>query len=491
VDTTPSQKNQTSFVGDLTRLVSGTGVASLISLLAVPVLTRLFPPEAFGVAAFFTAIVVILSRLSCLRYEMTIVLPQEAKEAANLLGLSILICVLFALFLVPVAYIVTPLVASWVDMPALALFLWFVPLAVFISGIYMALSFWSTRTKHFARLSISSVLEEFFSAITKISGGFLGYIGGGMLIIGGIVGKTMATVILGGQIWRDEGRFFLHHVSFSSMWAGFKRYKKFPLFGSWSILLGVGAWQLPVLLLGVFFSPVVVGLYALGFRILQMPMYLIGNAIGKVFMQRAAEAHHNNELSFLVKKVFEKLVQIGLFPMLLLTIMADDLYIVAFGERWEEAGVYTQILSIWAFFWFLSGPFTSIFAILERQEAQLKWNICNFSIRLLSIVIGGYYGSALLAISLLGISGTLIYGAKVLLTLHFSSVKWQFAAGMLLKYTCIFLPAGLFLGMLKLIYANVWITLGGTVLMAGFYGLYLIYVIYPEFVKFKKESTKV
>jgi O-antigen/teichoic acid export membrane protein len=484
------KKNDTSFAGDLMRLFSGTGVASVVSLLATPVLTRLFSPEAFGISAFFTAIVVILSSLSCLRYEVTIVLPKDSEEASNLLGLSFIICILLALFLTLVAYFFTPLIADWADMPALGLLLYFLPLAVFLNGIYSSLSFWNTRTKHFSRLSISSVFEKVSSVTSKIMAGSLGYISGGVLIICDIMSKIVSTLILAVQFWQTDGRFFIYHFSLPSMWSVFKQYKKFPFFGIWSTLLAAGAWQLPVLLLGFFFSPLVAGLYVLGFHILQMPMYLFGSAIGKVFMQRAAEAYHDNELSPLVKTIFEKLVQVSLFPMLLLTIMADDLYTIAFGARWEEAGVYTQILSIWAFFWFLSGPFTSLFSILDKQEVQLKWNIFNFSIRLLSIMVGGYYGSALLAISLLGVSGTFIYGWKVFLTLHYSSVRWQYAALILIKYFCIFIPAGLFLVVLKILFASAWITLGGTVLMSGLYVLYIIKFIYPELLKLKRNLKK-
>jgi hypothetical protein len=44
----PSPRRNTSFKGDVLRLVSGTGLAQLIAILAAPILTRLYAPEAFG-----------------------------------------------------------------------------------------------------------------------------------------------------------------------------------------------------------------------------------------------------------------------------------------------------------------------------------------------------------------------------------------------------------------------------------------------------------
>jgi EPS-associated MarR family transcriptional regulator len=44
----PLPRRKTTFKGDVLRLVSGTGLAQLIAILATPILTRLYAPEAFG-----------------------------------------------------------------------------------------------------------------------------------------------------------------------------------------------------------------------------------------------------------------------------------------------------------------------------------------------------------------------------------------------------------------------------------------------------------
>ena len=62
----------------------------------------------------------------------------------------------------------------------------------------------------------------------------------------------------------------------------------------------------------------------------------------------------------------------GLFPFLLLTLIGKDLFGVIFGPRWEEAGVFTAILSLWAFFWFLSAPLSSVLDVLDEQAFELK-----------------------------------------------------------------------------------------------------------------------
>ncbi len=51
--TDPPPRPHTTFKGDVLRLVTGTGLAQIIVVLASPILTRLYGPEAFGAAVLF------------------------------------------------------------------------------------------------------------------------------------------------------------------------------------------------------------------------------------------------------------------------------------------------------------------------------------------------------------------------------------------------------------------------------------------------------
>ena len=101
-------------------------------------------------------------------------------------------------------------------------------------------------------------------------------------------------------------------------------------------------------------------------------MNMVGGAVAQVFFQKASEAHNRTgNLSKVVEEVFNRLVSLGIFPILLLTLIGEDLFIVAFGERWAEAGVYMQILGLWIFFQFISSPISTLFAVLEKQNYGL------------------------------------------------------------------------------------------------------------------------
>lgn len=401
---------KTSFAGDVLKLVSGTTLAQLLGILAAPLLTRLYTPEDFGTLALFTSITNIVCVFSCLRYEISIMLPDTDQEAANLLAVSLIFAVITSLLMLPLVFTMGRVFIAWINAPMLASTLWLIPLAVFVGATSVALNYWNTRTKNFSHLATVRVTNATVSLSAQVGFGYSTYATSGTLILGHIAGQLTGVTILLERLGRVNSQLLLKSVRFENMISAARRHYRFPLFGTWAALLNTISWQLPAFLLSFYFSPAVVGYYALGLRLIQTPMSLIGNSIGQVFFQRASAARAQGILPQLVEDTFRELVRIGFLPMVTLSIIGRDLFVFAFGQHWAEAGIYTQILGIWAFFWFVSSPMSTLFAVHEKQGLSLLWNIFLILTRFISLALGGYYQDARLSIVLISLTGTLIYG---------------------------------------------------------------------------------
>lgn len=400
-----------SFGSDVLKLVGSTAFAQALRVLASPVVTRLYSPEAFGLFALFGSITSIMTVIVCLRYELAIMLPKKYEESANLLGLSLLLAALMSLLMIPVIWMGQGLLLGLLNAPGLASYLWLVPPMMFLAGAFQALNYWNSRTRRFGRLSIARLNASLVITGTQIGAGLAGYATGGSLIGASILGSVVSTLVLGGQIWRDEINTLAKCFSRVIIIRMAKRYKDFPKKSTWSGLLNVVSWQLPALLLSAFFSIEVVGFYSLSFTMVSLPMSLIGGAISQVFFQRAAEARRNNMLSTLIENIFEVLVVVGMLPMLLITFIGRDIFILIFGPNWVEAGTYSQIMAIWALVWFISFPISVLIDVLEIQNFGLFFNISNFVARLIALCAGGLlFKDARLALILFSIAGVLVYG---------------------------------------------------------------------------------
>lgn len=461
-----------SFARNVLTLMTGTTFAQALLILVSPILTRLYAPDDFGVFALYTSILGVIAVVACWRYQLAIVLPEKDEEAANLLVISMLIAFLMAcLSFLGVAFFRHP-VARLVGAPHLAPWLWCLPFSLLASGLFQAFNYWSTRRKQFKRLAARQITQSTVTAITQMGLGGFSAPGSGGLIGGHFLGQLTATGRLGWQIWRDEGKQILSYICRAEIRRLMKRYKDFPLYSSWSSLLNTASTMLPALLLGYFFTPAVVGYYALGHRVLALPMSLIGGSVAQAFFPRATEAKRQGNLDKITFEIFQQLLSIGLVPIVLITIVAPDLFALVFGVRWWTAGEYVRWLSLWLLFVFISSPLSNIYSVLERQRAGLIVNILMFSTRLMVLVIGGIRQDAFLTIALFGLSGALLWIFNCTYILHLAGIPpvkvyysilkeicyslpytmVPLAVGLLFKESILFVSAGVVAGTLSLVF---------------------------------------
>lgn len=463
-----------SFVFDVLTLAGGTIFSQILVILAAPILTRLYGPDDFGVWALYLSITSIISVVACMRYEYSIMLPESSEEAVNLLGLSFLAVLFVSGLISPVIWYFKEPIVNILNSQQVGDQLWLVPPFIFVNGLFLALNSWNSRTKFFKRLSLSRVFSSVSSTATQIGLGFIEKVGAGGLIVGSLTGQFIATFVLGGQIWRDDRKLIVKSLSWEKIYEGFKKYRKFSLIDTWGALMNSVSWQLPAFLLSAFFTPAVVGFYSLGFRLLQLPMSFIGSSISQVFFQRASKAFAEGTLPSLVENVFRMLVVIGMFPILILTIVGSDVFTVIFGKAWAEAGIYTQILSLWAFVWFISSPLTAIYVVVEKYHFGFHYNFFNLITRFLSLTIGGLLGSARTALILFSLSGIAVYGYLCLKMMSYAGVKVSRVMKIVFSNFILFVPAGTVIIALKIVEINQVLLVVFSGMIVCFYYLYIL-----------------
>ena len=401
-----SRKN---FLLDTFKLGSGTALAQLVTVLSVPVLSRLFLPESFGAATLFGAIVIIFSTISGLRYELAILLPEEASDGFLLFSLQSVFTLFFGLIVGFASWALRNPIALWLNEPSLASYLWLIGPAIFIFGMMNGLNYWNTRQKQFKLIAVTKLLNSLATVVFQLIFGFWGYATSGVLIAGNVFGKVVEDAIQGWKTLVDvKNNAF--RFDFAKILRLLKRYQKFPIFYTGSTLINTLSWYVPAFILAMFFSTKIVGFYAVGERVIRMPMNTIGKAISQVFFQRSAEAYRENTLGTLFRDTVQMLSRLGLFPMIILAVVGREIFIVCLGENWSEAGVYTQILSLYAFIWFVSSPISTLVSVIEKQEISLYLNIVNLTSRVLSLAVGGVLHQARLGLLLYSISGIVLYG---------------------------------------------------------------------------------
>jgi len=387
--------------------MTGTTIAQAIPIAISPILTRIYTPEDFGVFALYMSIASIVAVIATGRYELAIMLPKKDEDAINIFALGFIITTLISLLLLVLVVIFNDYFTELLNNDEISLWLYFVPLSVFFIGLFNILNYFNTRKKQYKDLATAKIIKSIVATIVQLSVGFI--INGATGLISGQIGSQIfANLKLFKNIVSD--RTLVSKIERVKMIALAKRYKRFPQFEMPSAVMNTVSLQLPVLLLGTFFTTATVGFFSLSHRFISMPMSIIGGSIGQVFFQKSAEVKKDKEaLRNLTLSTYRKLFKMGIFPFAIITAFGDHIFAFVFGKEWLIAGEYAQVLAIWFLFLFIHSPITNLFATLEKQKEAMIINVVIVVSRVIIIVLTVFlYNDAYITIVSYSILGILL-----------------------------------------------------------------------------------
>ncbi|QTA90024.1 oligosaccharide flippase family protein [Desulfonema magnum] len=399
-----------TFAGNIAKLMVGNATAQVISILVIPIVTRLFSPDDYGIFSLYLSITVLFTLTSSLSYVSAILLPKNDIEASNVFGLTVLTVTGVSFLVCIIVLLGGKQVCHYFNITQVESYLWILPASIFIDGIYSALNYWSLRKKRFTQLSLSKIVATSCDKCLSLCCGLLGYVHASILIVSRLIGVFFSILTLGHAIWKKDRDAIKSSITIVKISQSAKRYRKFPLISNWSVLLGNISRQVPIIMIAIFFSPDIVGIYALTTRVLGMPMKLIGDAIFRVFFQKIAELkNQGKELGDISLKLLTYLISIVVVPIAFISIIGREVFIILFGNTWVLAGTFAQILCFVYLFTFISRPFFAFFNVLERQEVRFYFDSAFLIVRICSLFIGGLMDNVLLAMILYSICSIIIY----------------------------------------------------------------------------------
>ncbi len=376
-------KPKSDFKRNVITLLTGTTIAQIIPIAVSPILTRLYSPEDFGVLALFTSLVTIVGIISTGLYESAIVLPKRKKDAVNILGLCHIIVFSFSLILFPILWFGESIIANFINDEAILDWLYFIPLATLFMGLIQTYTNWSIRNSSYKRLATNRIAQNITLAATNVSAGFLGF--GVSGLIAGFFGSQLVSSVLLFLKVKFEDSINLKSISWERIKLNAHRYQDFPKINLFQVLVDTLQASLIVFSIKGIWGVAILGLYAFMMRILRAPLNIIGSSISQVFYQKASQAFNNKENLFsILLKTMLTLALLGVVPFTILLFFAPELFSFAFGQEWQEAGVYAQLLTPWLFFNFIYSPLSQVPLILNKQKKSfvlgLIYNLIIFGI---------------------------------------------------------------------------------------------------------------
>jgi len=398
-------KPKSEFSRNVLTLMTGTTIAQAIPIAISPILTRIYTPEDFGMFALYMAIVSIISVIATGRYEMAIMLPKDDEDVKSIVKLIMILLSILTLISFFIVFFFNKAITNLFDNQEISNWLYFLPISIFLVGLYKVYNYLLIREKNFKRLSVNKVIMSTTNSSTQLTYGLTVADGFGLLV-GNIIGSIVSIYFI------IKAKVVNYYFSFgnSSITKVAKEYQNFPKYDVPAVLVNVIANQLPILALGKYFGLGIVGFYALMYKVLMMPISLLSNTILDVFKQRATEDYNKyGNCKDIFVKTFKKLILLGIVPFSIIGIFAPEIFTFVFGDKWRVAGEFAQIMTPMLYLKFIVSPLSYTFFVTQKQKWNLVGQVALFIILLLAIIVCAIINNVHFLLMIFSLSYTLIY----------------------------------------------------------------------------------
>lgn len=356
-------------------LALGSGMAKIIALLSIQVLTRIYSPEDFGILSVFTAMLLILTPLMTLRYELAVPLPSRDGAAMTLMALSSALLVLMTLVTGVVLWVAGPELFALVSMEAVTPYRGLLVLALFLTGLYEVVQIWAVRKRAYPIIARTQLQQSLVGAVSKIGLGMAGLMPLG-LIAGHVIGAGAGLMAIVRMFHRDVRRAW-RHVTMNRARVMFAHYRSFPTYRLPAQLLQIFSSQSPLLLTAAIYDAGTTGQLGLALMTLALPMNLLGYTTSKAYYAEIASLGRKRpqEIRLVTHSVIKRLFALSIAPALVLLASGEALFELAFGAQWELAGQLAATLAIYLLFQFIHAPASHLLSLFDRQRLLLMLNL--------------------------------------------------------------------------------------------------------------------
>lgn len=324
-------------------LLAGTVLGQSFSVLAAPVLTRLYSPEQFGVLATYAAVLMLGLSFTSMRYNVALTSGVSDAESYQLLRLCLRVMLGTTLLVALGAWTMDRLSG---ERFVLADHWWALPLGFAGLGAFDILCSEASRQRRYSDLAATKVWQGLAGPLSQIGLGLAGA-GATGLVVGYLVGQTAGVTrlyraLLPAHAGRAQPRF-------ASLRALAAKYRAHPQFSSWAGTLGAASQgHLLVLVMGAFYGPHVAGYCLLVDRIVGRPLLMVSSSLLQVFLGELATLRRDGRepLAPLFRSTLLKQLAVSLPWVGLCVLIAPQAVGPVFGPAWAEAAPLLQVLAL-------------------------------------------------------------------------------------------------------------------------------------------------
>ncbi|GAB2457542.1 hypothetical protein GCM10027082_05110 [Comamonas humi] len=373
------------------KVAGGVVGAQLLTALAVPVLTRLYAPEAFSLFAYYFSVSSILSTVCYLRLDVLVSRYGEEECANRILPALAQMLKLTVPLVLAAACLVQLCFPPPAGAPGVAVGAVLICLAATSFASFNVHAIFLSKQRRFSAMAAARLLRSGSAIAAQLALVFFGK--AVFLFVGELIGRVLGSL----AIRRSSGR--SHQGGQRGDWQGFvqvfKGHLELVKYGFPALLLNSAALNLYPILLSASYPAQQVGVYFLVHKMVATPITLIAQSISVALLGDIGRhlPHRKSALRSEVLRVFLLLLPLGLLFFGLLWLGMERFSHLLFGPGWDGASDIVLLLIPLLALQVSTTPFSQLLNVLARSGWQLAWDAAR-----LALVLGSVAGPLLLAL---------------------------------------------------------------------------------------------
>ncbi|WP_182142385.1 oligosaccharide flippase family protein [Schaalia sp. JY-X169] len=395
------------------KLISGSIGARLISLIALPILSRLYSPDDYGYVTFVTALATIAVPVVTLRLESAAMLPREEEEVSSLarsaLVSSIVLAPLYGLALWALSYLKVgdlwryEYAYAWVVLLTLA------------SAWFAVVSQLALRQKLYGEVAKRSLYQSGASAGVQLAFGFVRPTAFGLM-----TGQLAGSLVGIGAIFKRVRHYFRRPnrgVTKRTLW----KYRQFPTWFTFSVFMNEVGLKAPVLLVGMVYGASATGQLGMAERLLGIPLALIATSVSSLVSAEFSEMVRTDIPRF--APTYLKMSAWLALPAVAITVFFVSVgpwFTSTFlGSSWAGTASLVQIMAIVYSLRLVASPLSGVLLVLQRARLTVMLDVLRV------VLVGSAVGIVLYSGVDLSVAVTLLYGALSVVYVVTWFVGWR------------------------------------------------------------------
>ncbi len=377
-----------AFIKNVLTLSVGVILSQILGLIFIPILSRLYSPESYGVYSTLVGISQLFILLSTMKYDKALIISKSTEQLPLLVLISFIVSLISILSLIFVFFIY--LFNFRLNLSLMYLFL--IPVAILGYGMISAILNISQRKERYKIVSFISFLQTLINILISLVIGVFWYKTNG-LILGWIL-SPFVVLICYLCFHYKKILFVIKSVRFYEILDVWRKYINFPKYYLlYDLLFTSFPFVLPIVLTKLF-STIAAGYFSMTYRILMVPFLVISSSVSNVFVINANQNYSSvGRFNTLYLKTFKKIILIGIIIYSMLFLFGGKLIPIVLGAKWNNIIDYIRVLSVWMLFEFISVVFKSnTYIIVQKQYIGLIIQVFNTLAGVMSLILFSSYG---------------------------------------------------------------------------------------------------